>query len=539
MQRCVRAFSGLGASKCSNGLVEPSPRIPAELVERWKRPDTYEQTRKNIKFATTIPPEAYYDAGFHEAEMQQLFGKQWFCIGHTAELPKPGDTKLLDVGSQSFIITHDKKGDFNCFYNVCRHRGARLVEDCDGVVNRKRLNCPYHWWSYRLTGELVSTPFFKEDEGFRKKDYSLLKVRCETFMGMVFINQDPNAAPLKEKMKSLVDRFEKYPLHEMTLLGKQTYDLDVDWKLLAENFMEWYHVGPVHPELAKFSTMDKHFMNSGEGQYVGFVTRPVTNCGGPADTDLFHPTPNTNEYDQTTAFFYHLFPNVAVTVYPHSVYTLVMLPTGPGKSRETLYLLQHPDSRLEDDCDTTFNNKTDALMKFVTNVNDEDIWIVNRVSKGVRNTKYRGGRFSPDMEGTCYRFQNMIADSMIERNLVFPAEVTDYYEHVMRPHEFREKLESQGEAFADPEPVYSEAGTAVFTLVNEQHETAEKFSVVEFDPNHGVTVVVDEIDAHQKVLEIDPDTESVKIVEFGDILENVACEGIEVSETLAEFEENQ
>eukprot|EP00493_Phyllostaurus_siculus_P027888 UN28236 len=103
-------------------------------------------------------------------------------------------------------------------------------------------------------------------------------------------------------------------------------------------------------------------------------------------------------------------------------------------------------------------------MKFVTNVNDEDIWIVNRVSKGVRNTKYRGGRFSPDMEETCYRFQNMLADSMIERNVVFPAEVTDYYEHVMRPHEFREKLKSQGEAFADPEPVYSEAGTAVFTF---------------------------------------------------------------------------
>jgi len=533
VRRWVRRASCNFASECSQSPINAPHRIPSELVERWKTPEAFEQVRKNIRIATTIPPEAYFDPGYHEAEMQQIFGKQWFCVGHTAELPRAGDTKLVDVGSQSFIITHDKKGGYNCFYNVCRHRGARLVEDCEGVVNRKRLNCPYHWWSYRLTGELVSTPFFKEDEGFKKKDYSLLKVKCETFMGMIFINQDRDAPPLREKYRSLLNRFEQYPLHEMTLLGSQSYDLDVDWKLLAENFMEWYHVGPVHPELAKFSTMDKHYMNSGEGQYVGFVTRPVTNCGGPADTDLFHPTPNTNEYDQTTAFFYHLFPNVSVTVYPHSVYTLVMLPQGPGKSKETLYLLQHPDSRLEQDCDVTFKQKADALMKFVTNVNDEDIWIVNRVSKGVRNSKYRGGRFSPDMEETCYRFQNMIADSMIDRNLVFPAEVTDYYEHVMRPHEFLEKMTAQGAPLADYEPLLTEAGDAVFTLVDDKTEVSEKFSVVEFDPESGVTVVMDQIDDHTKVLSIDPETESVQIVELGDILTDVT-ERIELELPAAE-----
>jgi len=528
IQRWVRMFSCPGASTCKNSPIEPPSRIPTELIERWKRPETYEQVRKNIRYATTIPPEAYFDPGFHEAEMEQIFGKQWFCVGHTAELPRPGDTKLVDVGSQSFVLTRDKKGNFNCFYNVCRHRGAKLIENCEGVVNRKRLNCPYHWWSYRLTGELVSTPFFKEDEGFRKRDYSLLKVKCETFMGLVFINQDLNAPPLTEKMKSLVDRFQHFPLSEMELLGKQTYDLNVDWKLLAENFMEWYHVGPVHPELAKFSTMDKHHMHSGEGQYVGFVTRPVTNCGGPADTDLFHPTPNTNVYDQTTAYFYHLFPNVSVTIYPHSVYTLVMLPTGPGTSQETLYLLQHPDSRLETDTDEIFKQKTDALMNFVTKVNDEDIWIVNRVSKGVRNSKYRGGRFSPDMEETCYRFQNMLADGMIERNIVYPSEVTDYYEDVMRPHEWREMMVSQGASIlADPEPVLTEAGDAIFTLVNENASVEpEKFSVVEFDPESGMTVV-QEIDASQKLVEIDPENESVKFVEFGDILES-AAEGIEI-----------
>lgn len=214
----------------------------------------------------------------------------------------------------------------------------------------------------------------------------------------------------------------------MEVLNSQVYYTDIDWKLLAENFMEWYHVGPVHPALAQFSTTEMHHMNEGKGQYVGFVTRPVTNCGGAADTDKFHPTPGSTPLDQETAYFYHIFPNVSVTIYPHSVYTLVMLPFGPGRSKEILYLLQHPKSKLESDSMEVYREKQKALFDFVTNVNHEDIVICEAVSKGLRNPQYRGGRFSPDMEKTCYRFQNMIADTMAGMKPgLYPPDMTDYY----------------------------------------------------------------------------------------------------------------
>merc|ERR1712150_127324 len=169
-------------------------------------------------------------------------------------------------------------------------------------------------------------------------------------------------------------------------------------------------------------------MWEGEGQYVGFMTHPVTNSGGPADTDLFNPTPGSNDFDMETAFFYHLFPNVAVTIYPHSVYTLVMLPVAPGKTRETLYLLQHPESRLLSDSDEEFREKADNLLGFVTKVSEEDIWVCNKVAKGLRNSQYRGGRFQPEMEQTCYRFQNMVADAMTSKpaNLLYPPKMHDW-----------------------------------------------------------------------------------------------------------------
>lgn len=428
-------------SSCPKPLPPSGGSVPRSHVEQWKQPETYEQVRHNIVQATTIPPEAFYDESYFVAEQEQLFGNNWFAVAHAQELKRPGDTKVVNVGTQSFILTKDKKGKYNAFYNVCRHRGARILEfeDQATVQNRKRLNCPYHWWSYRLSGELVSTPFFDSDN-FKKGDYSLLKVKVEEFAGILFLNQNPNnSKPLSSQLGQLNENFANYPSLGMNILRQQTYNLDVDWKLLAENFMEWYHVGPVHPELAKFSTMDKHHMNEGEGNYIGFVTAPVTNCGGPADTDLFNPTPNTTEEDHSTAYFYHIFPNVSVTVYPHSVYTLIMLPEAPGKCKETLYLLQHPECRLETDTDEEYDTKADKLMKFVTNVNDEDIYIVNRVSKGLRNTHYRGGRFAPDMEMTCYRFQNMLADAMIQREAIYPKNVLDYNEQILKPMLAKEK----------------------------------------------------------------------------------------------------
>ena len=121
--------------------------ILQERVHRWMHPEMFEQVRQSIQIATTIPPEAYFDPNFHEAEMNQIFGKQWFCVGHTAEIPNPGDTKAIDVGNESFILTRDKNSKIRAFYNACRHRGSRLI-DCDKISNRKRINCPYHWWSY-------------------------------------------------------------------------------------------------------------------------------------------------------------------------------------------------------------------------------------------------------------------------------------------------------------------------------------------------------------------------------------------------------
>jgi choline monooxygenase len=164
-----------------------------------------------------------------------------------------------------------------------------------------------------------------------------------------------------------------------------------------------------------------HQDNQREGRYNGFVTSPLTNCGGPTDLDKFNMTPGHHHINdksprkfnpEETAYFYAMYPNVAITIYPHSVYTLIMHPNGPGRAKEKLTVLQHPGARLSTDSDAEYEEKTKGVMDFVCEVNDEDIEICERLDKGVRQNAYTGGMYAPNMEHTAWRFHNMLADSM-------------------------------------------------------------------------------------------------------------------------------
>mmetsp|Transcript_9387 Transcript_9387/g.23758 ORF Transcript_9387/g.23758 Transcript_9387/m.23758 type:complete len:143 (-) Transcript_9387:318-746(-) len=135
---------------------------------------------------------------------------------------------------------------------------------------------------------------------------------------------------------------------------------------------------------------------------------------------------------RTPLFFYHLFPNVSITVYPHSVYTLIMLPQQePGRTYEKLTFLQHPGSRLETDTDEQYAQKVEAALGFVCNVNQEDVDICEMVGHGVRQGPYEGGVFSPTMEHTVYRYQNMVIDALTgAAPPLYPPVMKDYEAHM-------------------------------------------------------------------------------------------------------------
>jgi choline monooxygenase len=396
-------------------------------------------TKVPVQEAKALHPAFYINDQYSKVEREQIFGKHWFAVAHTAELAKPGDVKVVDVGSNSFILTRDKSGKLNAFHNACRHRGARVCSKSQSGC--KQLVCPYHWWAYRLDGSLKSTP--PAATGKEKKEtLSLVRVPgVETFAGLIFLNRNPDPVPFADILGDLPEKLKRYDLDSLELHGIQNYNIHGDWKLLAENFIDFYHVNAVHPALAKFSKVVDHHPYQGNGQYVGFVTAPLTDSGGPGDSDRFNSFPRLRNTEKNAALFFHIFPNVSLTVYPHSMYTLIMLPTEEGsKTQEQLTVLMAPGARKEQDSDEQYKHKCQELMDFVVNVNDEDVVAVENLQRGLVTSQSSNvqGEFLPEYDWSIHRFQNMVISGMQGENidpLILPT-LSSHFEDKLQAESF-------------------------------------------------------------------------------------------------------
>ncbi len=244
-------------------------------IKRFLNPRTYEKTRARVVDAVTLPPEIYRLKDFHVLESERVYGHSWVCIGYSCQVDVPGKMLTATVAEQPIVVTRDREGGLRGFFNVCRHRGSILVTK-DGKSERFR--CPYHSWTYDLTGKLQNCPLFaeKEDQNiFNKEDYHLLPIKVEQFGCFIFVNLDQNAEPLSDYLGDLPHHYRNFPLDEFVLVKRKTYSIRANWKLVAENFLEYYHLPWVHPELCEVTAIDMHKRNQGAGMYMSFYASPL------------------------------------------------------------------------------------------------------------------------------------------------------------------------------------------------------------------------------------------------------------------------
>jgi choline monooxygenase len=409
--------------------------------DAFTREETYVATRLPVELASTLIPDAYVSPEFHALELETVFGRSWVpvCVGE--ELPEPGSFVVVDVAGRSLIVCRNREGELRAHHNVCRHRGSRLVIDRAGRVQRF-FQCPYHAWAYDLDGVCLGTPLFtpesgipKEQQGafdmsgvreFDKADHGLHPVRVDAWGGLVFVCLDSEAPSLLEELGDLPERLAGYRLGEQRLLRRVEYEIHANWKLVAENFSEYYHLPWVHPGLVKVSPLKAHHRWQGAGMYVGFCTSPIaanTDDGG------WHGLPalsSLGEDDAVSARFVWLFPNVAINALPNHTFLMLARPTAAGFTEEVTYLLAHPES--VEGAGDAIEGEVDALVAFWDEVNREDIGIVERVQLGLADTAYTGGRMCYRFEEPVHRFQNMVVDRVLGVRRVPPGD-----EEPMRP----------------------------------------------------------------------------------------------------------
>jgi Rieske 2Fe-2S family protein len=191
-------------------------------------------------------------------EMELIFLRYWLFVGHVNRIPNPGDYFLYQIAEESIILTRGEQGQIHALFNVCRHRGSRVLLESQGQA--KCLVCPYHAWVYRLDGSLLHARHMLAD--FDKADYGLMRGHVEILEGMIFVHfgQQPDDF---SRIRVEIEPFLKpHGWPEAKVAKRSTYLCKANWKIVAENAMECYHCGPAHPEFASVMS------------YVGAIDSP-------------------------------------------------------------------------------------------------------------------------------------------------------------------------------------------------------------------------------------------------------------------------
>ena len=192
-------------------------------------------------------PARYHDTGFAAAEWDKVFARTWLLAATVSDLREAGDFVKFDIGPESFIVVRGDDGDVHAHYNVCPHRGSRLVTEDFGSL--AKFTCPFHSWQFDLDGRniaITDAGTFRPEVLCHGTDLS--SVRCEVAAGLVFLSMDPDIQPLKEWLAPILAHLDVYEIDRMHVIQHRRSDWGSNWKGAVDAFAEIYHLHAVHPQ---------------------------------------------------------------------------------------------------------------------------------------------------------------------------------------------------------------------------------------------------------------------------------------------------
>jgi phenylpropionate dioxygenase-like ring-hydroxylating dioxygenase large terminal subunit len=222
-----------------------------------------------------IGPEAYTSRDYARAEQDRLWRKVWLQAARIEDIPIVGDYVTYDVLSDSILIVRTAPDTIRAFFNVCPHRGRRLVDTPKGARNargnRRSFVCGFHAWSFDLDGNNTYVPDRENWQGsLADEDICLGKVNCDTWGGWIWVNMDPQAISLREYLEPAATLLDPYQLQNMRCRWRRWIVFDCNWKVALEAFNETYHVPGTHPEFMEFTSFLGWARNQGLHSNIGF-----------------------------------------------------------------------------------------------------------------------------------------------------------------------------------------------------------------------------------------------------------------------------
>ena len=270
----------------------------------------------------SMPPSFYKDEAMMKIEVEELFINGWLCVGRSEEVPNIGDYYTLDILGEPLIVTRNNDNVVTVLSNVCRHRGSQLLT---GSGNSKRITCPYHRWSYDQDGHLLTAPLVDKTEGFNKKNCSLPNFKTHIWFNWVFVNLSGTAEEFEGSVFGAESYLKNYHPEEMRSVQPTTEQWSLNWKCLAENFLEGYHLTPVHVNTLHpmVPTRLCEIIPGGDG-YTGYKAHFNDSYEGRSEV---HPDMTEEECRKSQMIW--IYPGFVVAMSPNSAVYMSITPTAP------------------------------------------------------------------------------------------------------------------------------------------------------------------------------------------------------------------
>jgi Rieske 2Fe-2S family protein len=364
----------------------------------------------------TLPREAYVSTEAFEREAQRIFWREWFCVGRDETLAEPGSFLHVEVAGERVLVIRTRDGGLSGAYNVCRHRGSQLVldEGDDGVGCRRSgrfkgaIRCPYHAWTYGLGGELRNAPYLEESDGLRREQLGLVPVAVASWGGFLFVNLSPDELTphrtLGASLGEAVDRTANYPLAQLRLGARRSYDVEANWKVIVENYNECYHCGPVHPELCELVPAFKQEGGRDLDWDAGIPHRDGATTFTVSGTTTRAPFPGLTVDERARHKGELLYPNLMLSLSADHVAAFTLWPLGPDRTWIDCDFF-HPD-----ELDGPSFDPSDAV-EFWDVVNRQDWRICASVQRGMGSRVFRHGYYAP-MEDLSLDIRRYVGDRL-------------------------------------------------------------------------------------------------------------------------------
>ena len=325
----------------------------------------------------SLPGRYYFDSDIFELEKERIFYRSWQFVCHVTQLEKSGSYCVTDIGDQSVAVVRDQSGQIRAFHNVCQHRAHRLLEGQGQVASS--IVCPYHQWSYELSGKLRQARHSDELIDFPHDEICLSAVRVELFCGFVFVNLDDQAEALMDGVADFAaEILELSPdVEKLRLADERDIEIAANWKNSVENYSECYHCPNQHPGLAQGSLDMESYQITVHDKFHSHASRGV---GG----ETQYQRSMEHDGDEREFGSWLLWPNWVLEVYPGgylNVFHHIPLHREKTIQRCQWYLPTESPTGAQQ-----------SVIDFVNTVRDEDIPICESVQRGLHSMGYVQGR---------------------------------------------------------------------------------------------------------------------------------------------------